>query len=70
MTDGLSHTYADLLNGQYDCLDRIVLNGYHRLAHNPGGFRLWWRQLHGSLAPLDNARLRHMAGQFRRLLRA
>ena len=57
MTDGLSHAYADLLNGQYDCLDSIVLNGYHRLAHNPGGFRLWWCQLRGSLTPLDNARL-------------
>ena len=69
MTDGLSRTYADLLNGQYDGLDRIVLNGYHRLAHNPGGFRYWWHQLHGSLAPLDNTRLWHMAGRFRRRLR-
>lgn len=31
MTDGLSRTYADLLDSWYDGLDRIVLNGYYRL---------------------------------------
>lgn len=42
MTDGLSRAYVDLLNGQYDGLDRIVLSAYFRFAHNHGGFRLWW----------------------------
>ena len=30
MADGLGHIYQDLLNGSYDCVDRIVLNGYYR----------------------------------------
>jgi len=28
MTDGVSRTYADLLEGEYDCLDSIVLNTF------------------------------------------
>jgi hypothetical protein len=28
MTDGLSTLDQDLLSGSYDCVDRIVLNGY------------------------------------------
>jgi len=41
MTDGLSQQYADLLTGGYDCVDRIVLNAYFRMGHDPGGFRIW-----------------------------
>ena len=69
MTDGLSRTYADLLEGEYDCLDRIVLNAYFRFACRPPGFRVWWRQLYGLEAPLDNLQLKSMAGRFRRRLR-
>jgi hypothetical protein len=32
MTDGLSTLYRDLLGGSYDCVDRIVLNAYFRMA--------------------------------------
>jgi hypothetical protein len=39
MTDGLSTLYQDLLGGSYDCVDRIVLNAYFRMGHDPGGFR-------------------------------
>ena len=39
--------YGDLLTGSYDCVDRIVLNAFFPLGHNPGGFRCWWRGLHG-----------------------
>jgi hypothetical protein len=28
MAEGLSEIYQDLLSGSYDCVDRIVLNGY------------------------------------------
>jgi hypothetical protein len=70
MTDGLSQTYAELLDGSYDSLDRIVLNAYFRFAQNPAGFRVWWRQLHGSDEDLDNAHLMRLAGRFRRRLRA
>jgi hypothetical protein len=68
--DGLSRTYAGLLTGNYDCVDRIVLNGYFSMAHDPGGFRIWWRQLTGSEDTLDNAHLMRMAGRFSRRLRA
>ncbi|MBV9483504.1 MAG: hypothetical protein JO249_22550 [Acidobacteria bacterium] len=64
MTEGLSRTYTDLLEGEYDCLDRIVLNAYFRFAHSPGGFRAWWRQLYGSDEHLDNAHLTRKASQF------
>src|SRR5437660_8397917 len=40
MTDGLSTPYQDLLAGSYDCADRIVLNPYFCMGHNPGGFRV------------------------------
>ena len=71
MADELSERYGDLLTGSYDCVDRIVLNAYFALGHNPGGFRVWWRRLHGdSDEQLDNAHLMRMAGRFSRRLRA
>src|SRR5215510_2921024 len=66
MTDGMSTLYQDLLSGSYDCVDRIVLNAYFRMGHNPAGFRLWWRQLTGSDETLENARLMRLAGRFSR----
>ena len=64
--DGFSERYGGLLYGSYDCVDRIVLNAYYPLGHNPGGFRTWWRRLHGDDAQLDNAHLMRMAGRFAR----
>src|SRR6476469_9500390 len=69
MSDGLSTLYQDLLSGSYDCVDRIVLNAYFRMGHDPGGFRLWWRQLTGSDATLDNAHVMRLAGRFGRRIR-
>jgi hypothetical protein len=69
MADGLSTLYQDLLDGTYDCVDRIVLNAYFRMGHDPGGFRLWWRALTGSDETLDNAHLMRMAGRFGRRIR-
>jgi hypothetical protein len=69
MSEGLSTRYQDLLSGSYDCVDRIVLNAYFRMGHDPGGFRLWWRQLTGSDATLDNAHLMRLAGRFSRRIR-
>jgi hypothetical protein len=66
MSDALSSHYADLLTGSYDCVDRIVLNAFNPLCHNPGGFRTWWRRLYGSDADLDEAHLVRMAGRFAR----
>ncbi|MGH3593294.1 MAG: hypothetical protein ACRDRF_19960, partial [Pseudonocardiaceae bacterium] len=71
MIDEFSGRYGDLLTGSYDCVDRIVLNAYYPLGHNPGGFRVWWRRLHGdSDELLDNTHLMRMAGRFSRRVRA
>src|SRR5689334_7677525 len=69
MTDGLSTLYQDLLGGSYDCVDRIVLNAYFRMGHDPGGFRVWWRALTGSDETLENADLMRLAGRFSRRIR-
>jgi hypothetical protein len=68
--DELSHYYSHLLDGSYDCVDRIVLNAHFGLAYSAGGFRTWWRRLHGgSDDELDNAHLMRMAGRFSRRVR-
>lgn len=69
MANPPSTLYPDLLTGNYDCVDRIVLNGYFRLGHSPGGFRWWWQKLTGSDETLDNTHLMRMAGRFSRRVR-
>jgi len=69
-SDAFSARYGDLLYGSYDCVDRIVLNAYHTLCYQPGGFRTWWRRLHGDDEQLDNAHLMRMAGRFARRVKA
>ena len=68
--DGFSDRYGELLTGGYDCVDRVVLNAYYPLGHSPGGFRYWWRLLHGDDAQLDDTHLMRMAGRFARRVRA
>jgi hypothetical protein len=71
VTDGFAERYGDLLTGSYDCVDRIVLNAYFSVGHNPGGFRCWWRRLHGgSDEKLDDTHLMRMAGRFARRVKA
>jgi hypothetical protein len=71
VADDFTGRYGGLLSGSYDCVDRIVLNAYYPLGHNPGGFRVWWRRWHGgSDAELDDARLMRLAGRFARRVRA
>lgn len=71
MADEFSERYADLLTGSYDCVDRVVLNAYFPLGHNPGGFRTWWRRWHdGGDDSLDNTHLMRLAGRFARRVRA
>jgi hypothetical protein len=70
MADDFSERYGNLLTGSYDYMDRIVLNAYYPLGHNPGGFRVWWRRLAGSDEHLDNNHLMWMAGRFARRVRA
>ena len=68
--DEFSARHADLLTGSYDCVDRIVLNAYYPLGHNPGGFRTWWRRWHDDGDDsLDDAHLMRLAGRFARRVR-
>jgi hypothetical protein len=71
VADDLSVRYGNLLTGSYDCVDRIVLNAFFPFGCSPGGFRTWWRALHGgSDAQLDDVHLMRMAGRFGRRVRA
>ncbi len=71
MADDFAERYEGLLTGSYDCVDRVVLNAYFPLGHNPGGFRCWWRRLHGgSDDQLDDTHLMRMAGRFARRVKA
>ncbi len=71
VVDELTERYGDLLTGSYDCVDRVVLNAYFSLGHNPGGFRVWWRRWHDdSDEELDNTHLMRLAGRFARRVRA
>ena len=70
MADQLSALYSDLLDGSYDCVDRVVLNAYFSMGQTGGGMRVWWRALYGSDDNLDDNHLMRMAGRFSRRLRA
>ena len=69
-SDPFSGYYEQHLDGIYDCVDRIVLNGYFFLGQTGGGFRCWWRELTGSEANLDNTHLMRFSGRFSRRVRA
>ena len=69
-TDNFSTYYDDLLSGHYDCVDRLILNAYFPMGHDPGGFRAWWRKLTGGDETLDNTHLMRMAGNLSRRLHA
>jgi hypothetical protein len=69
--DDLTRRHAGLLEGTYDCVDRLVLNGYLSMCHSPGGFRVWWRGWHdGGDDTLDDTHLLRLAGRFSRRVRA
>ena len=70
MEDQFARQYEELLDGCYDCVDRIVLNAYVPKCGDGGGFRVWWRSIFGSDDRLDNPHLMRMAGRFSRRLRA
>ena len=67
--DPLTEAYQDLLDGSYDCVDRIVLNAYFPMVSG-GGFRTWWRRLYGGDEPLDNTHLMRFSGRFSRRVHA
>ena len=68
--DDFSDYYALLLEGAYDCVDRIVLNAFFPMGQTGGGLRHWWRRLRGGDGDLDNEHLRDLAGTFSRRVRA
>ena len=70
MPDPLSERYEDLLDGTYDCVDRIVLNAYFELAQSGGGFRVWWRRLFGTDENLDDTHVMRFAARFARRVHA
>ena len=45
MGDAFTSRYEDLLDGHYDCVDRIVINAYLPGVGGGGVFRCWWRSL-------------------------
>ncbi len=57
-----SEHYCELLEGEYDCIDRIVLNAYYPKLLSGGGLRDWYRQLKGSDSDLSTAALMRIAG--------
>ena len=71
VADDFSARYGDLINGSYDCVDRVVLNAWYPMGVNPGGLRTWWRRLHGgSDDQVDSTHLMRMAGRFARRVKA
>lgn len=69
-SDDFSTYYAELLEGSYDCVDRMVLNAYYPLGQTGGGLRCWWRELYGDDSKLDDKHLTEMAGTFSRRVSA
>ena len=68
--DEFTSYHEELLDGSYDCVDRIVVNAYFEFAQSAGGFRSWWRMLWGSDETLDRAHMERMSGRFKRRLEA
>jgi len=64
--DDFTDYYSELLGGKYDSVDRIVLNHYFSMGQRGGGFRIWWRQLHGTDTNLTQKALERMAQRFGR----
>src|SRR3974390_1367867 len=68
--DDFSQYHAELLEGVYDCVDRIVLNAFFPMGQPGGGMRCLLPQFHGDDSHLDDKHLREMAGTFSRRLHA
>lgn len=62
--DPIAERHADLIDVQYDSVDRLVLNGYIRFLITAGGFRTWWRSMFGGDSNLSDKRLKRMAADF------
>ncbi len=70
LNDEISRHYEELLDGTYECVDRIVINGYFNMCYSGGGFRAFWRLLNGGDDTLDKNHLMRMASRFSRRIHA
>lgn len=68
--DSLTEHYLPLLEGSYDCVDRIVLNAYCPMLLCGGGLRNWYRAMEGSDEQMSDATLMRYAGRFSRRVQA
>ncbi|HZX58487.1 MAG TPA: hypothetical protein VFE54_07165, partial [Mucilaginibacter sp.] len=68
--DKMSLHYQENLEDQYDCIDRIVINGYIGKLQIPGGFRNWYRDFNGDDKDLTQSRLVKFAGRYSRRIYA
>lgn len=64
--DSLTEHYNTLLEGEYDCIDRIVLNAYCPMLLVAGGVRNWYRLMEGSDTDMSDASMMRYAGRFSR----
>lgn len=64
--DSLTEHYTPLLEGTYDCIDRIVLNAYCPMLLVAGGVRNWYRLMEGSDNDMSDASMMRYAGRFSR----
>lgn len=69
-TDALTEHYSTVVEGHYDCIDRIVLNAHSKSLQIPGGFRNWYRDLYGNEDQLTTAGLMRFAGRMSRRVQA
>lgn len=64
--DSLTEHYTPLLEGEYDCIDRIVLNAYCPMLLVAGGVRNWYRKMEGSDNDMSDSSMMRYAGRFSR----
>jgi hypothetical protein len=63
--DDFTRDNAELLEGRYDCMDRITLNGFYPMGCTSGGLLTWWNRLRPGVT-LDGKQLQAFAGDFSR----
>ena len=68
--DSLTKHYEPLLDGVYDCIDRIVLNAYCPMLMVPGGVRNWYRIMEGNDKDMSDTTMMRYAGRFSRRVQA
>ena len=68
--DCLTQHYSNILDGSYDCIDRIVLNAYCPILLIPGGVRNWYRIIQGDDQDMSDSTMMRYAGRFSRRVQA